>query len=97
MIFGSIACVPEAGSGGSADSNGNNQIAIVDASDSKIDVFGSPGEDGSGTAHDFEDGRAEHKVGVKVGEATWNASDWNIDNDADTGNGAVDAPAGYDP
>jgi len=47
-----------AGTGGAADSNGDDQIAIFDDTDQTIDIFGVPGEDGSGTCHEFEDGRA---------------------------------------
>ena len=35
--------------GGPADSNGDDQIAILDASGVVVDIFGVPGEDGSGT------------------------------------------------
>ncbi len=34
---------------------------------------------------------------MTAGKASWNADDWNIDNGAGAGNGALDAPAGYDP
>ncbi len=37
-----------------------------------------PGEDSSGTCHEFEDGRAERKATVLTGETTWNEADWNV-------------------
>jgi hypothetical protein len=71
-----------------ADSNGDDNIAIVTITgtytpdDSStwtvIDQYGIPGVDGSGQAHEFEDGRAERKANVDSSR-TWNASDWNID------------------
>ena len=34
------------------DRVGDDQIAIIDGADNIIDIFGVPGEDGSGTAHE---------------------------------------------
>ena len=68
--FGMAADI-SAGTGGPADSNGDDQIYITDASDTIVDFFGVPGEDGSGTDHEFEDGRAERKASVTQGTATW--------------------------
>ena len=44
-----------------------------------------PGEDGSGTCHEFEDGRAERKATVLTGETTWNEADWNVWADSTVG------------
>ena len=68
----------DAGSGGAADSNGDDQIAIFDASDNTIDIFGVPGEDGTGTCHEFEDGRAERIASVSASNPVWDESEWNI-------------------
>jgi hypothetical protein len=84
------------GTGGVADSNGDDQIALRNGT-TIYDIFGVPGEDGSGTAHEFEDGRAERKSTVTAPNPTWNASEWNIDNDSGGGDGAQDAPGGFDP
>ena len=46
-------------SNGPVDSNGDDQIAIINSAGDIVDIFGVPGEDGTGTAHDFADGRAE--------------------------------------
>ncbi len=83
--------------GGPADSNGDDQIALVNSSDVIVDFFGVVGEDGSNTGHEFEDGRAERKASVTAPNTTWTASEWNIDNDGGAGAGALDAPTGYDP
>ena len=75
---------------GPVDSNGDDQIGLF-KSDVIVDIFGVPGEDGTGTAHDFADGRAERIATVTLGSATWVATDWNVVS------GNVDAPTGFDP
>ncbi len=67
-----------AGTGGPADSNGDDQIAIVDGALTIIDIFGVPGEDGTGTCHEFEDGRAERKSSVTISNPTFNEAEWNV-------------------
>ncbi|MDA9316761.1 T9SS type A sorting domain-containing protein [Polaribacter sp.] len=94
--FGMTADI-SAGTGGSADSNGDDQIYITDASDAIVDFFGVAGEDGSGTGHEFEDGRAERKASVTQGTSTWDVNEWNIDNDDGVGDGALDVNGGFDP
>ncbi|MEN1784152.1 MAG: DUF5689 domain-containing protein, partial [Bacteroidota bacterium] len=47
-----------AGKNSPADSNGDDNLELVDPFGEVIDVFGIVGEDGSGTNHEFEDGRA---------------------------------------
>ena len=85
------------GTGGVADSNGDDNLAIRDSSGNIYDLYGVPGVDGSGQPHEFEDGRAERKASVTSASSTWSASEWNIDNDGGAGDGAIDAPGGYDP
>jgi plastocyanin len=68
----------EAGTGGAADSNGDDQIAIFDPADNTIDIFGVPGEDGSLTCHEFEDGRAERIASVTASNPIWDESEWNV-------------------
>jgi hypothetical protein len=66
------------GANGSADSNGDDQIQIIDGDGNVIDIFGVPGEDGTGTCHEFSDGRAERVATVTTGNGgTWNEADWN--------------------
>lgn len=88
------------GTGGPADSNGDDQIYLEDPDGNVIDFFGRIGEDGSGTDHEFEDGRAERDSSVSTPNATFTASEWNIWND-NGGNGTVndpqDAPGDFDP
>jgi hypothetical protein len=95
----SLAADISAGTGGPADSNGDDKIGIRDNTGTIIDVFGTPGVSSNNTndAHNFEDGRAERKASVTGPTATWNEAEWNTDNDQGFGSGAQDAPAGYDP
>ena len=68
-------CDQDIGTGGAADSNGDDNIALglYDGTDSTVlDMFGVAGEDGSGTGHEFEDGRAERASGVSASNPTWN-------------------------
>jgi hypothetical protein len=64
--------------------------------DAIVDVYGVPGVDGTGQHHEFEDGRAARVAGATA-SGTWVKEEWTIDNDSGAGNGALDAPNGYDP
>ena len=99
-----FAADQDIGAGGPADSNGDDQVALIDNSSSIVDIFGVPGEDGTGTCHEFEDGRAERIASVTSGTATWNEAEWNIWNDGPSGAvctsitfTAQDAPGIFDP
>ena len=85
------------GTGGAADSNGDDNLALLDATTAIVDLYGVPGEDGTGTAHEFEDGRAERVATVIGGNPIWDVAEWNIDNDSGGGDGYQDAPGGFDP
>jgi hypothetical protein len=90
-------------SSASVDSNGDDQIAVFDSEGNVIDIFGVPGEDGSGTCHEFEDGRVERKATVTSSNSTWNEAEWNVwadstVNDCTTHvNSPQTAPDDYDP
>ena len=92
-----LVCDQDIGTGGAADSNGDDNIALVDADGNIADMFGLPGEDGSGTGHEFEDGRAERAATVTQGNSVWDAAEWNVDNDSGGGDGEQNAPEGFDP
>ena len=89
------------GSGnGPADSNGDDNLELVDSSGKLIDIFGIIGEDGSGTNHEFEDGRAVRLMSVIQGNPVFNALEWIIYNDtgaAGTINQPQQAPEDYNP
>jgi len=61
-----------------AGSNGDDNLELYDASNTLIDQFGVPGEDGTGTCHEFEDGRAERIATITSGNPTWNEAEWNV-------------------
>ena len=68
------------------NSNGDDNIALIQGDPSSsytiIDMFGVAGEDGSGTQHEFEDGRAERADGVTAPKASWDATEWNVYSDS---------------
>ena len=92
-----LTCDQDIGTGGPADSNGDDNIAILDETGNLVDIFGVPGEDGTGTGHEFEDGRAERVETVSVANAVWDVAEWYIDNDSGGGDGNQYAPEGFDP
>ncbi|MEA1897634.1 MAG: lamin tail domain-containing protein, partial [Bacteroidota bacterium] len=79
-----------------AGSNGDDNLELYNGSNTLVDQFGVPGEDGSGTNHEFEDGRAERVATVITGNPTWNVAEWNIDNDSGGGDGTQAAPWDFD-
>jgi len=88
------------GTGGPADSNGDDQIRLLSPGDVVEDMFGVLGEDGSNSDHEFEDGRAERKATVTSGNTIYAFTEWNIWNDtgaSGTTNDPQDAPADFDP
>lgn len=74
-----------------ADSNGDDNLELVDPFGVVIDVFGVPGEDGSGTNHEFEDGRAMRKLSITSSNASFTFGEWIICNDTGA-EGTVKAP-----
>lgn len=70
----------EGGAGSAADSNGDDNLVLVDSHERVRDVFGTPGEDGTNTAHDFQDGRAVRLFEVKAGNHVFTASEWQVYN-----------------
>ena len=64
-----------------ADSNGDDNLELVDAFGTIIDVFGVVGEDGSNTNHEFEDGRAVRNSNIIEGSPIYTFSEWTLFND----------------
>ncbi|MDO6767077.1 MULTISPECIES: DUF5689 domain-containing protein [Cellulophaga] len=90
----------EGNTGSAADSNGDDNITLVDPFGKLIDIFGIVGEDGSGTNHEFEDGRAFRKEAVTKSNPIYTFAEWEIYNDTgDSGtiNLPQNAPDGYTP
>ncbi len=88
------------GTNSPADSNGDDNLELVDPFGAVIDVFGIIGEDGSGTNHEFEDGRAIRNLEIMEGNPTYTFSEWTIFNDtgdAGTINLPQQAPQDFTP
>ncbi len=88
------------GTNSPADSNGDDNIELIDAFGNVMDVFGVIGEDGSNTNHEFEDGKAIRKIVVKQGSNKFDPNEWTIFND--TGNSRTtnlpqNAPEDFSP
>ena len=83
-----------------ADSNGDDNLELMDPFGIIIDVFGIVGEDGSGTNHEFEDGRALRNTNITQGNPTYTFSEWTIFNDtgdAGTTKQPQNAPEDFTP
>ena len=89
-------CDLDIGTGGFADSNGDDNMALLNNGEI-VDMFGVAGEDGTGTWHEFEDGRAERVSDAVSGCVTDCETEWDIDNDSGGGDGPQYAPEGFDP
>ncbi len=88
------------GANSPADSNGDDNLQLADAFGIVIDTFGRLGEDGSGTDHEFEDGRAQRQPGINSGNSEYDFSEWIIYNDtgaAGTINSPKQAPMDFTP
>ena len=96
---GSNTTVIDVNSGGPADSNGDDNIALVTEASGQtfaynnastydiVDLFGNPGVDGNasgGAWHEFEDGRAERVATQTSGVTSSTSSAWNCYSDSDT-------------
>ncbi|MFK5879696.1 MAG: T9SS type A sorting domain-containing protein [Flavobacteriaceae bacterium] len=88
-----------------AGSNGDDNLELYDGTNTLVDQFGVPGEDGNATptCHEFEDGRAERILSVTTGNPTWDEAEWNVwtDGPASTCTSQTvapqDAPGNFDP
>ncbi|MCR9052101.1 MAG: lamin tail domain-containing protein [Phaeodactylibacter xiamenensis] len=83
-----FAPVIDGGANGPADSNGDDQIAIIDGSETVIDFFGVIGEDGSNTCHEFEDGVAI-RTNPGPNNGSWNEANWEVYSDVSTASGCT--------
>ncbi|WP_430905972.1 DUF5689 domain-containing protein [Maribacter sp. 2-571] len=85
--------VPDLGVGSNspADSNGDDNLVLIDPFGELIDIYGVIGEDGSGTAHEFEDGRAVRNTWVTEGNPVFTPEEWTIYNDTGA-EGTIEQP-----
>ncbi len=79
------------GTNSPADSNGDDNLQLVDPFGTVIDVFGVIGEDGSGTNHEFEDGRAVRRIEISEGNPIYTFAEWILFNDTGS-NGTTNLP-----
>lgn len=90
----------EASGSSVANSNGDDNILLLGPEESIMDVFGRVGEDGSGTDHEFEDGRALRKAAISDGKLAYVFAEWLLWNDtgeAGTQNQIQNAPEDFSP
>ena len=90
----------ELGNNSPADSNGDDNLVLIDPFGTIIDIFGVIGEDGSGTNHEFEDGKAERNLNIVTGNPVFTFSEWTIYNDTgafETLNLPQNAPEDFSP
>lgn len=83
-----------------ADSNGDDNLQLLDPFGTIIDAFGIVGEDGSGTNHEFEDGRAFRRLEIEMGNPSYAFAEWIIYNDTgalQTINQPQNAPHDFTP
>merc|ERR1712176_405928 len=89
--------------GSATDSDGRDNICIIrgaiDTDFEILDIFGKIGEDGQGSNHNFQDGRAVRKPTSTTPKDEWDPNDWtititarNTDADPDVWIGATKAP-----
>jgi len=90
----------EAGRNSVADSNGDDNLVLRDPQGNLVDILGRIGEDGSGTDHEFEDGRAFRLPGINRPSAVFTPDEWDFWNDtgeAGTTGTPQNAPDDYSP
>lgn len=90
----------EAGKNSAADSNGDDTVLLLDPFGAIIDIFGRVGEDGSGTDHEFEDGRAIRLLDINQANPEFSSTEWLIFNDtgaSGTFNDPQRAPEDFTP
>lgn len=88
------------GTNSPADSNGDDNLVLVDPFGTIVDIFGVIGEDGSNTNHEFEDGRAVRKIEIDSNNTIFDPTEWLIYNDTgDVGtiNMPQNAPLDFSP
>lgn len=74
-----------------ADSNGDDNLELVDPFGTVVDTFGVIGEDGSNTDHEFEDGRAVRNANILEGNSSYTFTEWAICNDSGD-SGTIEQP-----
>jgi hypothetical protein len=109
FTVGGNATLIDVSGGGPADSNGDDNMAIVKEASGQtfahgnsvtydiIDVFGNPGTDGSGNWHEFENGRAERVSTQTTAVSSSTSNAWNCWSDSEVFLAGVDQNSGSNP
>jgi hypothetical protein len=109
FTVGGNATLIDVSGGGPADSNGDDNMAIVKEASGQtftdgnsatydiVDVFGNPGTDGSGNWHEFEDGRAERVLTQTAAVTSSTSNIWNCWSDSEVFLAGVDQNSGTNP
>src|SRR5690606_23516298 len=79
-VYGFPPDLEAASSSSAANSNGDDNIELVNSAGTVIDLFGVIGEDGTNTSHEFEDGKAVRNPGIARGNPVYTFSEWTIYN-----------------
>lgn len=90
----------DARSNSPADSNGDDNLFLIDPFGTVIDAFGVIGEDGTGTAHEFEDGKALRNSTIIKANPIFFPEEWQVFNDSGppgTTNSPQNAPEDFSP
>jgi hypothetical protein len=88
---------------GNISGNGNDVYELLNASSTRVDIYGEVGTDGTNTCWEYEDGRAERAAFVVSGNTIFTITEWNIDSDDSTpacsqnSGTTADAPNDFDP
>lgn len=108
-VYGFAPDQLDAVSNGVAGSNGDDDLALVDGTDTIVDFFGvydfgtPTNTDNSGTCAEYEDGRAERLTTVTGPNPSFNESEWNVWADSTVSgctshlNAPRTAPGDFDP
>lgn len=108
-VYGFTPDQLDAEQNGVAGSNGDDDLALIDGTDTLVDFWGiydfttDTNTDNSGTCAEYEDGRTERLTTVTSGSATFNEAEWNVWADSSvTGctshiNSPRSAPTDFDP
>jgi len=99
-VYGFSSDYDDASTNGTAGSNGDDIIELVNGSGAVVDFYGvQPHSDLTSTVWEFEDGRAERANGATIGKNPPADSDWNTWSDGPGGDvvATKDAPGNFDP
>lgn len=85
---------------GVAGANGDDPFELINGAGTVVDQFGIPGQDGTATSAEYEDGRAERVASVVTSQAVYLNENWTTWSDGPTPGGDFvaikNAPSDFD-